>query len=100
MKTLFSLLFILFISTNSFANKNSELENILIVSKVTGTCGVFKQLSYFQSTTQMKGGDEFLVRFFNTEATRLGKTLPQMLEECNESVRLYTSLMKSVKKEN
>ncbi len=60
-------------------------------------CGTIKQLSAFQETTKMPGGDDFLLRFLNTEVARLGKTLPQFLKESEAAVSIYTQTMKSLR---
>ncbi len=59
-----------------------------------------KQLTAFQESTKMLGGDEFILRFVNTEAARLGKTVPQFLSECQSSVAIYTKTMQSLGYEN
>ena len=81
------------ISFSTSANENDGVIEMLIAAKATGMCGTFKQMSIFQESTQMPGGDEFVVRFLNTEAARLGKTLPQFLDECQAAVRKYVELM-------
>jgi hypothetical protein len=75
---------------------NEQLINLLVVSKATGMCGTLKQLSAFQESTQMTGGNEFLLRFISTEAARLGKTLPELLGECESSVAIYTRTMEEL----
>lgn len=78
---------------NTEANENQGVIDMLVTAKATGMCGVFKQMSIFQESTQMPGGDEFIVRFLNTEAARLGKTLPQFLEQCQTATKRYVDLM-------
>jgi len=78
------------------ANDNDPLIDLLIVAKATGMCGTIKQLTAFQESTKMPGGDEFILRFVNTEAARLGKTVPQFLSECQSSVGIYTKTMQSL----
>lgn len=72
---------------------NEGLIELLIVSKVTGTCGTIKQLVAFQDATKMPGGDEFIMRFINTEMARLGKELPEFLKECEAAVKIYSETM-------
>ena len=78
---------------NLKANQNEELIDLLTITKVAGMCGTFKQMATFQESTKMPGGDEFILRFMNTEAARLGKTLPQFLNECKSAVDIYTKTM-------
>ena len=81
---------------SAHANENDAVIDMLIAAKATGMCGTFKQLSAFQESTKMPGGDDFLVRFLNTEAARLGKTLPQFLKECQTAVEYYTTIMRAL----
>jgi len=87
---------IFFSASFAHAEDNDQLINLLIASKATGMCGTLKQLAAFQESTQMPGGDEFLLRFINTEAARLGKTLPDLLSECETSVAIYTRTMEAL----
>jgi len=90
------LITIIFSSSVVYAEENDQLINLLIASKATGMCGTLKQLVAFQASTQMTGGDEFLTRITNTEAARLGKTLPDLLSECDASVAIYTRTMEAL----
>jgi hypothetical protein len=103
MKYIILIIFFL-VSTISFAqeneNENDTLINLLIVSKATGMCGTIKQLASFQKVTKMPSGDEFLMRFLNTEMARLGKTLPQFLKECESAVTTYTNNINALGFEN
>lgn len=89
-----SILLISVLFANEKANENDPLIDMLIIAKTTGMCGTIKQLSAFQESTKMPGGDKFIMRFINTEVARLGKTLPQFLNECKSSVAMYTDTMK------
>ena len=84
------------LSVNVQANENKALIDILVTAKTTGMCGTLKQLTAFQESTKMEGGDEFIMRFINTEAARLGKNIPDFLKLCEESVAIYTRTMKSL----
>ena len=84
--------------TSVSANENDAVKSMLIAAKATGMCGTFAQLTRFQESTQMPGGDEFIVRFLNTEAARLGKTLPQFMEECQVVVEIYNNFMAELEK--
>jgi len=83
----------LIFASNTIANENDGVIDMLIAAKATGMCGTFKQISIFQESTQMPGSDEFVVRFLNTEAARLGKTLPQFPDECQAEVKIYVDMM-------
>lgn len=95
-----SLMLVSLLLPNVDANDNEPLIELLIVAKATGMCGTIKQLTAFQESTKMPGGDEFILRFLNTEVARLGKTVPQFLNECQSSVAIYTNTMESLGFEN
>jgi len=92
----FLLSLLLSFTGNIQANENDTLIKLLVVSKATGRCGIIQQLTAFQSTTKMAGGNEFLARFLKTEMARLGQTLPVFLEQCEYSISVYTDTMKEL----
>ena len=97
MKYLINLILLLSLfSTSVQANDNEPLIEILVVAKSTGMCGSLKQLAAFQESTKMADGDEFILSFFNTEAARLGLTLPEFLKQCEDSLAIYTKTMDSL----
>jgi len=83
----------LIFASGASANENDGVIEMLIAAKATGMCGTFKQMSIFQESTQMPGGDEFIARFLNTEAARLGMTLPEFLEKCQVATSKYVELI-------
>jgi hypothetical protein len=72
----------------------SAVIEMMVVAKATGMCGVLSQLVSFQQTTKMSGGDDFVVRFLNTEAARLGHTMESLIGQCPSVVEKYNSTMK------
>lgn len=78
---------------------NSAVMEALVVAKATGMCGLIKQMTAFQESTKMPGGDEFIMRFLRTEAARLGHTLPDFLAQCKSAVEVYTNLMGALQAE-
>jgi hypothetical protein len=94
------LLFISILVFSSFTNAEekqgdmSEIIGMMVVAKATGMCGVLSQMINFQQTTKMDGGDEFMIRFINTEAARLGKTLEVYVGDCPPIVEKYNGYMK------
>ena len=69
-----------------------SLEAMLALGKGTGACGILNLQLDFQRTTKMPGGEDFIVRFWTTEAARLGKTLDQYAEQCVKTVAGYERL--------
>jgi hypothetical protein len=68
------------------------LEAFLVVGKASGACGILTQQLQFQESTQMAGGNEFVVRFWTTEAARLGMTMQQYVEHCTSTLSSYAKL--------
>lgn len=100
LKTISILLFTICFSGFTHANNNTPLVDALITAKTTGMCGAIKQMTAFQESTKMPGGDEFIVRFIKTEAARLGKSLPEFLAQCETAVSSYMSIMNSLDTES
>ena len=74
------------------ATESKSVQDLMLVSKVAGVCGVMQQMAQFQSATKMPGGADFIERFWRTEFARLGKSQAQFFKECEESIALYTQL--------
>ena len=74
-------------------NEYGEIVGMMVVAKATGMCGVLSQLIRFQETTKMKGGDEFIMRFLNTEAARLGHTVDTFVGQCPNVTEKYKGYM-------
>ena len=82
------------ISLSEESNDNNDMIiGLLVTAKAAGMCGVFSQMANFQETTKMPGGDEFIVRFFSTEAARLGHTLESFMQQCPVVVSRYVETM-------
>lgn len=69
-----------------------NLQSFLVVGKAAGACGIFTQQLTFQETTQMAGGNEFVVRFWTTEAARLGMSMQQYVDQCKTTLASYGKL--------
>lgn len=63
---------------------------VLALGKLTGGCGILKLQMEFQENTKLKGGDEYLARFWTTEATRLGMSVEQYAKQCVVATKSYT----------
>lgn len=68
----------------------------LVDAKLTGICGVMQQMAAFQETTQMAGGDKFIIRFWNTEFARLGLSAEDFLQVCLRVTSRHTELMQNL----
>jgi len=80
------------LSTTSYADSDLSTQELLAIAKISGACGILQSMSAFQNSTQMSGGDEFLIRYWSTEAARVGKTPDQYILECNQYIDLYEKL--------
>lgn len=93
MRILKFLTFVLvFASTSANAGDEASIQDMLLVSKMTGVCGVMQQMAAFQSSTKIPGGSEFTKRFWQTEFARLGKSQETFLKECEGSIAAYNQL--------
>lgn len=68
----------------------------LAIAKIAGTCGVMDEMIDFQKKGELEGGDEFVTRFWKTEATRQGKTLQQFSDDCSKAIILYNKMWKNI----
>lgn len=77
-----------------------DAREVLVTAKYAGACGILTGILDFQRTTKMAGGDEFVARYWNTEAARLGMTVKEMVARCAQSVSLYDALWKAAELPN
>ena len=83
-------------TANANDGKGKSALDLMMVSKMTGVCGVMpSRWRLFQSSTQMSGGNEFIARFWRTEFARLGISQETFLKECKESIATYNQLWQS-----
>ena len=86
----------LLLSPQGSAATDEETAALFVSAKMSGACGVLDQLIEFQATTKMEGGDEFVTRFWNTEAARLGLTLVELSDTCTSSIKTYDAIFQSL----
>lgn len=70
-------------------------QGILAIAKIAGACGILDSMIGFQKTTRMDGGEAFVLRFWEVEAARLGMSVQQLSDKCNQSVSAYDKLWKA-----
>jgi len=80
----------------AYSGDSNPAQDLMIISKMTGACGVLFQMAEFQKSTKMPGGENFISRFWKTEFARLGKTQEQFLNECQLSISTYDQYMKTL----
>jgi hypothetical protein len=83
-------------SLQAHAKENISGQEVLATAKIAGACGILDSMIYFQKTTKMENGDEFISRFWAVEAARRGMTVQKMSEQCDGAVTLYDKLWKSM----
>jgi hypothetical protein len=88
---------IVFFSSITRADDSNTDQRILSVAKFTGGCGILESMVHFQKATQMPGGDNFIARFWTTEATRIGFSMQEYVDNCNKSTDIYNQLWKASK---
>ena len=90
----FSLWLLIALICSSPANAEGDLspQGILAVAKIAGACGILDSTIHFQKTTQMPGGDDFISRFWVAEAARLGLSMQEYSDRCNQAIALYDKL--------
>lgn len=81
-------------SSNAAATDELSMQDVIAVAKMTGACGILQSMSAFQANTQLEAGDEFLSRFWQSEAARLGKSSEQYLKDCQAAIAAYERLWK------
>lgn len=86
------IIILLVLSSTAFANdENSFAKGLLATGKLTGNCGIFKLQLDFQDNTELKGGEDFLARFWTMEAARLGLSLEEFVNNCHKIVEKYNT---------
>ena len=78
----------------AFAQEELTMQGILSIGKFAGACGILDSMINFQKTTKMEGGDAYVVRFWEVEAARLGLSVEQLSNKCNQSVSAYDKMWK------
>jgi hypothetical protein len=73
-----------------------DVQGLMVISKMTGICGVLSQMVQFQETTKMPGGAEFIARFWNTEFARLDMPRETFLKNCKGSISAYDRLRETL----
>lgn len=76
----------------ALAEEELTAQGIMAISKMTGMCGVMDSMVHFQNTTKLAGGDDFVARYWHAEAARLGLTVKQLSDHCDEVMQKYGDL--------
>lgn len=87
--------FCMLVIQTSPASAELSAQGILAISKMSGACGILDSMINFQKTTRMEGGEAFVLRFWEVEAARLGMSVQQLSQQCNQSVSAYDKLWKA-----
>jgi len=82
-------------SVRAETNGSESALELLATAKITGACGILDSLIYFQKTTKLNGGDDFVTRFWSFEAARMGKSVEELSTACNQAVTVYDTYWKA-----
>jgi hypothetical protein len=101
MQKILAVVLLILSSVASAATAEQSMKNpfqeVMITSKMVGTCGVMQQMVRFQEATKMEGGEDFILRFWSTEATRLGMSTDRFIQVCDNSTSKYDVWEKAIK---
>ena len=95
MKKLIIALALLSASSVSYANASEEQEpenlgmSVLNVGRVTGICGILNRQLDFQYSMNVKGGDNFIQRFWIVESARWNLSSKRFQESCPLLIEKY-----------
>ena len=88
------LLFFVIVSSSAItrADDSNTVQGVLAVAKFTGGCSILESMVNFQKATQMPGGDDFIARFWTTEAARVSFSMQEYIDRCNKSTEMYNQI--------
>lgn len=81
-------------SSIAFAKNEPSMREVLSVANMTGVCMVLQSMSDYQATNKLAGGDEFIDKFWTSEAAKLGKKPEQFVKDCQITIDGYEKLWK------
>lgn len=90
---------IILIPSSLRAENSNDALTLMATAKYTGACGLMNSMIVFQSQTKMNGGDDFVERFLQTEAARLGMTVEERFKLCDQAISNYDTWFKLMKSE-
>lgn len=99
-RLILALAVLFFFTFQSKASDELSGQEFLAVAKMAGACGILDETIHFQKTTKMKGGDEFVSRFWATEAARLGLSMQEYSDRCDQAIISYDKLWKAMQSKN
>lgn len=73
----------------------SQGGTIIIASKLNGACGIMNSMVEFQRKAKIRGGDEFVGRFWAMETARLGIPLEEYVKLCSRAYTVYQEALKA-----
>jgi hypothetical protein len=63
------------------AQDEATPQGVLAIAKMAGACGILDSPTAFQRTMQLRGGNEFVMRVWAVEATRLGMSMQEYSDQ-------------------
>lgn len=87
----------LFLQSIASADQGSnEALTAMATAKLAGACEAMDALIEFQKTTKLPGGEEFVVRFMNSELAQLGLDMDTYFSVCAQSISTYERIWESI----
>jgi len=87
---------LIFFTFQSQANDELSGQGFLSTAKMAGACGILGEMMHFQKNTKMQGGNEFVSRFWAAEAARLGLSMQEYSDRCDQAIISYDKLWKAM----
>ena len=94
MKKLLTVLF--FVTVASLpARADVSPQATLMVANVAGECDILYDMVDFQKKNNINGGEEYVAKFWASEAAKLSLSVEQLSDRCGKSTAAYDKLWKS-----
>jgi hypothetical protein len=88
------------VTTVDAAEQPATARSILSIAKMAGACGSYRSMVDLQTSTNIPGGTDFVTRFMNVEAARLGVSTVELLEQCVKASQMYDQLVEAADAES
>jgi hypothetical protein len=85
---------LLLASTSAHADGVSP-QGALMVANVAGECDVLYSMVAFQKKNNIKGGEEYVAKFWESEAAQMNLSVDQLSARCEKTAAAYDKLYNS-----
>lgn len=91
----FLALALMFNATAALAQEEVDIVHALTTAKIAGACSAMNEMAEFQKKRRIRGGNEFVAKFWESETKRLGVTMEEFRQTCITSIDTYIELAKA-----